>query len=85
MKPPTEWPAALAILLIQMYRVSLSPLKGGGCCRFSPTCSQYALEAYQRFGFLKGTWLTCIRILKCQPFYRGCLYDPVPEKKRKEI
>ena len=84
MPPLTQWPVQAAILLVRLYRTCLSPLKGGGCCRFTPTCSAYALVALQRFGLIRGSWLTLIRRLKCQPFYRGCLYDPVPEKKRKE-
>lgn len=74
-------PANLAIGAVRFYRKVLSPLKGASCCRFTPTCSQYSLEAYRRFGFIKGTWLTVWRLLRCHPFYRGSVYDPVPEKK----
>ena len=58
------------IALIRFYQIVLSPLKPPSC-RFYPTCSQYGLEAIQRFGALKGGWLTFKRILKCQPLHPG--------------
>ena len=64
------------IALIWVYRVTLSPLIGGHC-RFEPTCSQYGLDAYRRFGAVRGTLLTARRILRCHPFSAGG-YDPVP-------
>ena len=67
----------VCILLVRFYRKFLSPLKGRPCCRFTPTCSAYALEAYQKRGFFVGTLLTVWRILRCQPFCPGG-YDPVP-------
>lgn len=67
----------ICIVLIKFYRKYLSPLKGRPCCRYYPTCSQYALEAYEKYGFLKGTLLTVWRILRCNPFSKGG-YDPVP-------
>lgn len=72
----------ICIFLIQLYRKFLSPLKGTSTCRFTPTCSQYALEAYRVHGFFKGTALSVWRILRCNPFGRGG-YDPVPPKKKK--
>jgi uncharacterized protein len=66
------------ISLIKFYRKFISPVTPPSC-RFYPTCSQYGLEAVQRFGALKGGWLTVKRILKCQPFHPGG-FDPVPEK-----
>ena len=48
------------------------------CCRFVPTCSQYALEAIEKYGALKGGYLAVRRILRCHPFYKGDLNDPVP-------
>ncbi len=67
----------ICIFLIKFYRKYISPLKGKPCCRYYPTCSQYALEAYEKYGFFKGTWLTVWRILRCNPFSKGG-YDPVP-------
>ncbi len=63
--------------LIQGYRMVLSPLLPP-TCRFTPTCSQYALDAIARHGALKGGWLAIGRILRCHPFHPGG-YDPVPE------
>lgn len=68
------------IWLIKLYRKYLSPLKSSPTCRFSPTCSAYAIEALTKRGFFVGTALTVWRILRCNPFCRGG-YDPVPEKK----
>ena len=65
------------ILLIKFYQVCISPLKGGPTCRFTPTCSQYALEAIRKYGPFKGGWLALRRILRCHP-WGGSGYDPVP-------
>jgi uncharacterized protein len=67
------------ISIIRFYQVLISPIKPPSC-RFYPTCSHYGLEAVNRFGALKGGWLTVKRILKCHPFHPGGI-DPVPEKK----
>ncbi|EHL79345.1 MULTISPECIES: membrane protein insertion efficiency factor YidD [Bacillus] len=67
-----------AIFFIRIYQQAISPLKPPSC-RFYPTCSQYGLEAIERFGVLKGGMLTLRRISKCHPFHPGG-YDPVPEK-----
>lgn len=64
---------------IRVYQVTLSPIMGGQC-RFQPTCSRYAAEAYERHGPVRGTWLTVRRILRCQPF-GGWGYDPVPPER----
>lgn len=69
----------LCIWLIRFYRKFLSPLKRHGCCRFTPTCSAYALEAFQKRGFFVGMFLSVRRVLRCNPFHPGG-YDPVPEK-----
>lgn len=69
------------ILLIKFYQVSISPLLGSNC-RYSPTCSQYAIDAIKTWGPIKGTWLGIKRISKCHPF-GGHGYDPVPKKKKK--
>ncbi|HCD46952.1 MAG TPA: membrane protein insertion efficiency factor YidD [Lachnoclostridium sp.] len=65
------------ILLIRGYQKYLSPLKIRTHCIYTPTCSQYAIEALTRYGVLKGTFLACKRILRCNPFAKGG-YDPVP-------
>ncbi len=66
------------IWLVNLYRKFISPLKPA-CCRFTPTCSAYALEAFRKRGFFVGLTLTVWRILRCNPFSRGG-YDPVPER-----
>ncbi len=66
------------LALVRFYRKSISPLRPP-CCRFIPTCSQYALEAIEKYGALKGGWLAFKRIMRCHAFYRGGkIYDPVP-------
>ena len=65
--------------LIRFYQKFISPLKPP-TCRFYPTCSSYSLEAFRRFGAMKGLYLTIIRISKCHPFHPGGV-DFVPEKK----
>lgn len=66
----------LLILLIQFYKRSISPLFPPSC-RYTPTCSQYALEAIQRYGAFKGGWMAIKRIFRCHP-WGGSGYDPVP-------
>ncbi|MBV8883207.1 MAG: membrane protein insertion efficiency factor YidD [Chroococcidiopsidaceae cyanobacterium CP_BM_RX_35] len=66
----------LMILLIRGYRVLISPLFPP-TCRYQPTCSQYALEAIERFGMWQGSLLSLRRVLRCHPFHPGG-YDPVP-------
>ena len=68
----------LMIWLIGLYRKYISPLKPP-CCRFTPTCSAYALEAFKKRGFFVGFILTLGRILRCNPLFKGG-YDPVPER-----
>lgn len=63
------------ILVIKAYRKYISPLKRP-CCRFYPTCSQYALDAINKYGVLKGSFMSIKRILRCNPFNQGG-YDPV--------
>ena len=67
------------IWLIRLYQKFISPLKPP-CCRFTPTCSAYAIEAFTKRGFFVGLGLTVWRILRCNPFSKGG-YDPVPDKK----
>ncbi len=66
----------LCIGLIRLYRTFISPLKPN-CCRFVPTCSAYALEAFEKRGFFVGLILTVYRLLRCNPFCKPG-YDPVP-------
>lgn len=67
----------LLLLLIRFYQKAISP-HFPGCCRFRPTCSAYAFEAIQKYGVIKGGRLALRRILRCRPFYKGDVYDPVP-------
>jgi len=70
------------VALLVVYRRLLSPVKtgllGGPTCRFSPSCSAYALEAVQRHGALQGSRLTVVRLCRCHP-WGGCGHDPVPD------
>lgn len=68
----------LLLWLIRFYRRNLSPRKRKPCCRYFPTCSQYALTAVERYGAWKGGRLAAWRLLRCNPFSKGG-YDPVPE------
>ncbi len=63
------------IYLIKFYQKLMSPLLGSNC-RFYPTCSQYGIEAFKKYGTIKGLYLTIRRILKCHPFHPGG-YDPL--------
>ena len=72
----------LLIWLIRGYRQFVSPLLPPSC-RFQPTCSQYALQAIDRFGASKGSLLAVKRILRCHPFHPGG-YDPVPLKEKEK-
>lgn len=67
----------LVLKLINFYRCCISPYKGGKYCRFIPTCSEYAYEAIEKYGILKGGLLALYRLLRCNPFCKGG-YDPVP-------
>lgn len=64
------------VVLIKFYQLCISPFTPPSC-RFTPTCSQYALEALRRYGPFKGGWLALRRILRCHP-WGGSGYDPVP-------
>ena len=68
-----KWPL---ILLLRLYQICLSPILPP-CCRYSPTCSAFFIEAVQKYGVLKGGWLGIKRVLRCHPF-GGYGEDPVP-------
>lgn len=71
------------IAILRFYKQRISPLLPDACI-YTPTCSEYAMEAIQKHGVLKGTGLAIWRVLRCNPFAKGG-YDPVPEpKKHKE-
>lgn len=70
--------ARALITLIQWYRHMVSPLRLPSC-RFMPTCSQYAVDALNAHGLVRGTWLAVIRLGKCGPWHRGG-WDPIPER-----
>ncbi len=74
-------PKYLLILLIRAYKYFISPLFPPSC-RHYPTCSGYAIESLEKRGLFIGTYLAAVRILKCNPFFKGG-FDPVPEKKLK--
>jgi putative membrane protein insertion efficiency factor len=76
---PISW---LIIGLIRIYQLIISPLIGPRC-RFTPTCSQYTIEAIKLYGVVKGCWLGSKRLLKCHPLNDGG-YDPVPPRKTKD-
>lgn len=76
MKKLKRLPAKFLILLIRIYQWTLSPLIGRSC-RYTPTCSNYGIEAIEKYGAIKGGWLTFKRILSCNP-WGGSGYDPVP-------
>lgn len=71
----------LILKMIRFYQKYISPMSPP-TCRFYPTCSQYAIEAVEEHGAIKGGYLATRRILKCHPFHEGG-FDPVPPKKRK--
>lgn len=70
------WTTWLPIKLIRLYQLTLSPYMGRQC-RYTPTCSNYAIEALRKHGLLRGSWLATRRILRCAP-WGGSGYDPVP-------
>ncbi len=71
-----RWPRLAAMAAIRAYQTTVSHLVFTQC-RFTPSCSRYTLEAVERYGALKGSWLGIKRILRCHPLHRGG-YDPVP-------
>lgn len=67
----------IAIGFIRIYQWCISPFIGD-VCRYTPSCSHYAVEALQKHGFFRGSWLTAKRIVRCNPWFGGCGHDPVP-------
>ena len=76
LRKPSDLLAWLLILFIRIYQRFVSPLTPPSC-RFTPTCSQYAVEALRKYGPFKGSWLALKRLLRCHP-WGGSGYDPVP-------
>jgi putative membrane protein insertion efficiency factor len=81
---PGEWLQHLVLLALRLYRAAISPVLTavlgpmGWGCRFTPTCSQYALEAIREHGVIHGTWLVVRRLGRCHP-WGDCGHDPVPK------
>lgn len=75
-----RWATRPLVAAIRVYQKALSPGLGSNC-RYSPTCSAYAVEAIERFGAVRGGWLAVRRISRCHPFHAGG-YDPVPSSLR---
>jgi len=73
---------AILIALIRVYQLFVSPLLGNHC-RFYPSCSQYAREAVEQYGVLRGSWLAIQRLSRCHPWHPGGV-DPVPEPVQKD-
>lgn len=78
MNKVSQKPVEIAITSIHWYQRNISPMRPP-CCRFTPSCSDYGIEAFQVHGFVKGLGLTTWRLLRCNPF-GGSGYDPVPDK-----
>lgn len=85
--PPAHGPAitrslgaSVALTVLRCYRLAISPALGP-CCRFTPSCSAYAVTAIERYGLVHGGWLALRRLLRCHPFHRGG-HDPVPDRVR---
>ena len=81
MKSITEIIKKIMVFMIRTYQLTISPRFSHGACRYTPTCSQYALEAIEIHGPIKGVLLGILRILRCNPLFKGG-YDPVPPKKK---
>lgn len=73
----------IVLLFIKAYRLILSPFLGQHC-RYTPTCSEYALESVERYGAVYGSWLAVKRLSRCHPWHTGG-YDPVPTNKKEKV
>ena len=69
-------PKRILLWMVRFYRTGISPMHRP-CCRFIPTCSEYAMEAIEKYGAVKGGYLAVRRVLRCNPLHKGG-YDPVP-------
>ena len=69
-------PRRVLLGMVRFYRANISPMHRP-CCRFIPTCSEYAMEAIEKYGAVKGGYLAVRRVLRCNPLHKGG-YDPVP-------
>ncbi len=69
-------PKKSMLVMLRFYKREISPMLPP-CCRYTPTCSEYAMQAVEKYGAAKGGWLAAKRILRCHPFHEGG-YDPVP-------
>lgn len=78
--PILRWPARVLVGAIQAYRHMFSPLRPP-TCRFMPTCSEYAVDAVNEYGVVRGCWLAVVRLAKCGPWHDGG-WDPIPERHR---
>ncbi|OQQ21635.1 membrane protein insertion efficiency factor YidD [Prescottella equi] len=78
-----SFPARILIFLIELYRTYVSPLRLP-TCRFTPTCSEYAVDAMRTHGAIKGSALTVVRLAKCAPWHPGG-WDPVPERRGRHL
>ncbi|KAA0025102.1 membrane protein insertion efficiency factor YidD [Antrihabitans cavernicola] len=76
-----SFPVRALIFCIQLYRTYVSPLRLP-TCRFTPTCSEYAVEALREFGVIRGLVLTVVRLAKCAPWHPGG-WDPIPERRHR--
>ncbi|OGN81311.1 MAG: membrane protein insertion efficiency factor YidD [Chloroflexi bacterium GWC2_70_10] len=74
---------ALALRLLRWYKTAVSPILPPAC-RYTPTCSEYATEAIERYGLLRGGFISTRRLLSCHPFARGG-YDPVPGREGRSV
>ncbi len=83
MKTITNLLKNVMVFLVKTYQLTMSPRFSHGACRYTPTCSQYMLEAIEIHGPFKGLMLGILRIMRCNPLFRGG-YDPVPPKKEKK-
>jgi putative membrane protein insertion efficiency factor len=77
-RPQLGVPARVGLMALRFYKAYLSILFAGQC-RFVPSCSQYSYEAVERFGLVRGLWLTLKRLLRCHPFSGKFGFDPVPD------